>query len=192
MKYYTGTGDKKLTSIGAVRLSKAEDIFEAIGDVDELNTKVATISSLIMSRAERGSAESGSLAELSAGLLSVESMLFSIGAELASSVNRAFAPSKKVSSEDIKGIEQFTDSLSKSFPALKSFVLPGGCAESAAADEARAVARRAERSIIRMSNSTAIENENIFAYMNRLSSLFFVLARYMNAMNGVKEIPPRY
>jgi cob(I)alamin adenosyltransferase len=130
--------------------------------------------------------------KLEEALLVVQSDLFSIGAEIASSVNKAFAPKRGISKSDVAKLEGYADAMSGAFPKLDSFVLPGGCIESSAADEARAVARRAERSLVNASNSTKIGNEHILAYMNRLSSFLFVAARFINYINGVKETPPDY
>lgn len=193
IKYYTGSGDKKLTSIGSSRLSKADTIFKAIGDIDELNTKIGMLRTLISNKSDKYLIKKGEeILSLEIILLNVQSSLFSIGATLASSVNSAFAPKREISSSEVMELEKYTNSFGGAFPQLKSFVLPGGCVESAAADEARAVARRAERSIIEASKSFDISNQHIFAYANRLSSMLFVIARFANSINGVKEQPPNY
>ena len=134
----------------------------------------------------------GNKLKLKDALLSIQSDLFSIGAEIASSANKAFMPKRRINREDVQRLESYADFMGCAFPKLSSFVLPGGCAEAAAADEARAVTRRAERSLVNAANSSKIENVEILAYINRLSSVLFVAARFINNVNGVKETPPDY
>ncbi|MCL5102349.1 MAG: cob(I)yrinic acid a,c-diamide adenosyltransferase [Candidatus Marsarchaeota archaeon] len=193
IKYYTGFGDKKMTSIGSSRLGKSESIFYAIGDVDELNAKIGTLVAMLRLSSLKYSFKSKDASiGLIEVLLGIQSDLFSVGAELASAENAAFKPKRPITDSDIKKLSEYADSLGNEFPELKSFVLPGGCVESACADEARAMARRAERSIINASNNVEIANKSIFAYMNRLSSLLFVMARFINNKNGIEEKPPKY
>ncbi len=192
-KYYTGLGDKKETSIGNVHAAKSEPIFWAVGDIDELNTKIGMLVALLeKNKNEYAISIKGGKLKLKDALLSIQSDLFSIGADIASSANNAFVPKRRISREDVQRLESYADSMGSAFPGLSSFVLPGGCVEAAAADEARAVARRAERSVVNAANSFKIENVEILAYMNRLSSVLFVAARFINNANGVKETPPDY
>ncbi len=176
-----------------MRAVKSDPIFAAVGDIDELNTKIGTLIALLAKSKNEYviDPKSGKL-KLKDALSSIQSDLFSIGADLASSANKAFLPKRRIGKEDVKRLESYADSMGSLFPALSSFVLPGGCIESAAADEARAVARRAERSVVNAANSFKIENVEILAYMNRLSSVLFVAARFINGANGVKETPPDY
>jgi cob(I)alamin adenosyltransferase len=193
VKYYTGFGDKGFTSIGDSRLSKTDSLLCAIGDIDELNTKIGTLIAVISKDIDKYAVVSDSRKySLNDILMAIQSDLFSIGAYMASLLNKSFAPKRNIGDSDISKIEAYTNAFGNSFPQLKSFVLPGGCPESAAADEARAVARRAERSLVNAANSTKIENVHVLAYMNRLSSLLFVAARFINHVNDVKETPPDY
>ncbi|MCL4388087.1 cob(I)yrinic acid a,c-diamide adenosyltransferase [Candidatus Marsarchaeota archaeon] len=186
-------GDNKETSLGNVRAIKSDPIFNAVGDIDELNTKIGTLIALLgKSKNEYFINPDGSRLQLKDALSSIQSDLFSIGADIASSANNVFIPKRRIGKDDVKRLESYADLMSASFPALASFVLPGGCIESAAADEARAVARRAERSVVNAANSFKIENTEILAYLNRLSSVLFVAARFINNANGVRETPPNY
>ncbi|MEM0154499.1 MAG: cob(I)yrinic acid a,c-diamide adenosyltransferase [Methanothrix sp.] len=192
-KYYTGLGDNKETSLGSVRANKSDPIFWAVGDIDELNTKIGMLIALLnKGKNEYVANFKGGKLLLKDVLLSIQNDLFSIGAELASSANKAFMPKRRIGKEDVQRLESYADSMGAAFPVLSSFVLPGGCMESATADEARAVARRAERSVVNAANSFKIENREILAYMNRLSSVLFVAARFINNANGVREVPPNY
>ncbi len=194
-KYYTGFGDNKETSIGNFKALKSSLIFHAVGDIDELNSKIGELIAKIKESKKEYNLKIGpgnSEVGLQDALIEIQSELFSMGAEIASLANKAFEPKKRISKADVSRLEAYADSMSKRFPPLKNFVLPGGCPESAIADSARAVARRAERSIVALADSIKIENTEILAYINRLSSVLFVVARFLNHENGVDEIPPHY
>lgn len=83
-------------------------------------------------------------------------------------------------------LEQALDRFNAMLPPLKEFVLPGGCRAAALAHVARAVARRAERRLISLSRTEAI-NPVALHYLNRLSDLLFIAARYLNAQAGHPE-----
>ena len=187
-KYYTGTGDKKQASIGPKRIEKSDPIFEAIGAVDELNAKVASLEAML------GDDKIYQIGEFSLcrALNKIKSRLFTIGAELAFYSSKNFAPKNPTNDADVKWLEENIAVMSNEFPEIKSFVLPGGCIESAFADEARTYARNAERKIISMSNNVDIENGSLFAYLNRLSSFFFVAERFINFRKGITESKPEY
>jgi cob(I)alamin adenosyltransferase len=94
---------------------------------------------------------------------------------------------KRIGDEDIKLVENFIDELEAELEPLKNFILPGGVLLSSVLHLARAVCRRAERRIISLSEVEKI-NEKIIPFVNRLSDLFFVLARYANKIEGVDDI----
>jgi cob(I)alamin adenosyltransferase len=71
-------------------------------------------------------------------------------------------------------------------PPLRNFILPGGSATAAQIHLARAVCRRAERTVVNLSRSEEI-SQNTLMFLNRLSDFFFVLARYENLLRGVSE-----
>ena len=83
--------------------------------------------------------------------------------------------------------EKDIDYFSSKVPELREFVLPGGTKAAALLHVCRTVCRRAERNIIALNKSVAI-NDNILVYLNRLSDLFFVLARFDNYVNGTPDI----
>jgi cob(I)alamin adenosyltransferase len=94
---------------------------------------------------------------------------------------------KRIGDEDIKLVENFIDELEAELEPLKNFILPGGVLLSSVLHLARAVCRRAERRIISLSEVEKI-NEKVIPFVNRLSDLFFVLARYANKIEGVDDI----
>lgn len=176
MKIYTKTGDSGKTGLfGGERVDKNNERLEAYGTIDELNSLFGVI------LAE-------SLNEKTNGILNkIQQTLFVIGSELAtpSSVKSTIIPELK--EEEIKYLEACIDELDGNLKPLKSFILPGGSKSASLLHYARTVCRRAERNISAVNVNNEINN-TILAYMNRLSDLLFVLARYENMMNNTPEI----
>ncbi len=112
----------------------------------------------------------------SADLKDIQRDLFTIGSILAGAKLR-FPKSK------IKKLEKVIDKLEGTLPVLKNFILPGGIQTAANLQYARALCRRAERAIVRLE----IKNQEILAYINRLSDYLFMLARKANYDVGIKE-----
>jgi cob(I)alamin adenosyltransferase len=160
-RIYTRGGDRGETSLGdGSRVSKLDARVAARGDVDELNSLLG-----LVGRLER-----------------VQNELFDLGADL--SVPLAGNEDRlRITDEAVDRLEQEIDDANASLPELKSFVLPGGSERAALLFLARAVCRRAERSVL------GVEDANPLAavYLNRLSDLLFVLARAANAEAGVEE-----
>ena len=189
-KYYTGLGDNEISTIGGSSLSKSDSLLEIIGNLDELNSKLGTLMAFINS-------DSDSIYELDdinikEMLLKVQNKIFSINAEFISTVNPMFKPKNLISESDTKELESNISILSSKFPDLKTFVLPGGSIQGALTDEARTLCRRCERSIAKKFDYNSIINRSIFSYVNRLSSLLFVLELYINHKKGSQPIPPKY
>jgi cob(I)alamin adenosyltransferase len=157
-RIYTRGGDKGGTSLGdGSRVSKLDARVAALGDVDELN----------------------SLLGLAGGLDRVQNELFDLGADLA--VPYAGNEDRlRITDDAVERLEAEIDAANSTLPELKSFVLPGGSEKAARLFLARAVCRRAERTVL------AVPDTNPLAavYLNRLSDLLFVLAR---AANGGEE-----
>jgi cob(I)alamin adenosyltransferase len=160
-RIYTGGGDKGKTSLGdGSRISKLDPRVAAMGDVDELN----------------------SLVGWAGGLERVQNELFDLGADL--SVPFVAGDERlRITEEAVSALEHEIDEANASLPELKSFVLPGGSERAARLFLARAVCRRAERTVL------AVPDGNPLAavYLNRLSDLLFVLARAANVTAGVDE-----
>jgi cob(I)alamin adenosyltransferase len=154
-RIYTRGGDKGQTSLGdGSRVSKLDPRIAAMGDVDELN----------------------SLVGWARGLDRIQNELFDLGADL----SVPYAPGGdrlRITDDAIGRLEEEIDAANKALPELRSFVLPGGGERASRLFVARAVCRRAERSVL------AVPDANPLAavYLNRLSDLLFVLARAANA-----------
>jgi cob(I)alamin adenosyltransferase len=167
-KIYTRTGDDGSTGlVGGERIAKNSDRVSAYGDVDELNSCVG------LARTE--SLESGDH-EMAALLEVIQHRLFDIGAELACPRGELFPGMTPFSSAHATALENAIDETTEGVPVLKSFVLPGGSRLNSALHIARAVARRAERTVLDLAAKEPVSRE-ICIYINRLSDLLFALAR---------------
>ncbi len=166
MKIYTKTGDKGQTSlIGGTRVSKADLRLDTYGTADELNSFVGLL------RAEKLSIDVDNL------LCSIQNKLFNLGAYLATDTAK-HAPSEDIllTAEDVQHIEQAIDTYSETLPPLRGFVLPAGDRSVALAHVCRTVTRRLERNMVELLEETPAALVSL-QYVNRLSDLFFILAR---------------
>lgn len=165
---YTRGGDKGKSSLGdGSRLSKDDLRFEAIGNVDEANSSLGIV---------RLHAPAFS-AELDALLYTIQNDLFDVGADLC--MPDLTAPGLRISEHQVKALEVHIDYYNASLTPLNSFVLPGGSPISAALHLSRTIVRRAERSLVALHHKNEL-NLELIKYVNRLSDLLFVLARYCN------------
>jgi len=166
-RFYTGKGDDGTTGLlfgGRVR--KDDPVPVAGGAVDEAQAALG------VARAE---AEPGS--ELDQLLLEVERHLYVLMAELATAPEnrgKLQAGRSLVTPEMVRRLEEATDDLSSRFEMPSDFVLPGATRRSALLEVARTVVRRAERAAV----PVAAEGSSVLAYLNRLSSLVWAMARW--------------
>ena len=160
------TGDTGLT--GGARVPKTHARVQAMGDVDELNSQVGV---LLATRVP---------APLRATLTRVQHELFNLGGEL------SMPGSTLVTEDHLRALEAEIEALNAKLPPLKDFVLPGGNAAAAAAHLARAICRRAERSVWAV-NSKELLNPAAPRYLNRLSDFLFVAARVLARTKGARE-----
>ena len=178
MKIYTKTGDAGETGLfGGVRVSKASLRVEAYGEVDELNSALGWARVPV------------SDPDLDVLLHQIQHDLFEVGAELGSTEDRKQKSAMPIIAESqVEALERAIDKYEQGPPALTSFVLPGGSEGAARFHLARCVCRRAERSLVSLGVQETLRGE-LFRYLNRLSDLLFVLARYANHRAGVADIP---
>ncbi len=175
MKIYTKTGDKGDTSLfGGQRVPKDALRIEAYGTVDELNSVLGIV------RADNREEKIDEILE------HVQNDLFVLGADLATPRSSVMKQIRRVEPKDAARLEKVIDKLEAELKPLKAFILPGGSPVAARLHFARTVCRRAERAVVRLSRNEDI-GEAITIYLNRLSDLLFVLARYANQCAGVAE-----
>ena len=175
---YTRTGDSGETGLGdGSRRPKADPRVIAMGDVDETNCAIG------LARLATREAADVTLQAIEATLARVQNDLFDLGADLCLPKRADEAPGAalRVAFSQVEALERAIDGLNASLAPLRSFVLPGGSPAAAALHHARAVCRRAERSLVALSS---IEGEAVgaaaLAYLNRLSDYLFVAARAAN------------
>lgn len=178
-RIYTKTGDDGTTGlIGGKRVRKDSPRIEAGGALDELNAAI-------------GVARSRTLPDNADRVLKlVQGILFKIGTELASS-NEADERITQLGEEEVQNLEREIDTFESGLPPLKQFILPGGTIAGAQLHLVRTLARRTERRCISLAGAEKL-NPNILRYLNRLSDLCFVLARYINQQESVSEEHPTY
>jgi cob(I)alamin adenosyltransferase len=169
-RIYTKTGDDGTTGrLYGGRVSKADAATEASGAIDE------TVAALGVARAICEDLS------LSYELLGLQRDLFVVGADVATNPQQRakLEPGVSLVTDEMVGmLEDRIDALVAEHPLPDAFVVPGANPSSAALDVARAAARRAERRIVALRQSGEGVNEAALRYLNRLSDLLFVAARW--------------
>lgn len=178
MKVYTKTGDKGQTSlVGGLRVSKCCARLESYGTIDELNSHIGV---LITYCKDTNDIEF---------LTDVQSKLFIVGGYLATDNSQTEIRTGNIITPEMVGeVETQIDAIDAILPPLKLFILPGGCRAASYCHVCRTVCRRAERRILALIEEGAEVDENVTAYVNRLSDYFFVLARKLNVDENHPEI----
>lgn len=176
MRIYTRTGDAGTTALfGGERVPKDDARVRAYGTIDELNAHLGMSRAMLTDRT------------LDSRLGELQNALFDVGADLATPHD---APAREqiraIDESDTARLEEMIDQIQAQIEPLRQFILPGGHQASAALQVSRAVARRAEREVVALSRQGRT-NPGIAVYLNRLSDLLFVMARLVNAENGVSE-----
>ena len=169
-KIYTRTGDKGTAGlVDGSRVSKASARMAAIGEVDEANAAIGMAIAAL---------RDDSLAEQ---LRLIQNELFDLGADIATpgEVQGAL----RIVKTQVGRLEHEIDAMNDDLEPLTSFILPGGSAEVAALHLARTVVRRAERAAVALAEAEEV-NADALAYLNRLSDLLFVAARFVAAKQG--------
>ncbi|HWI76409.1 MAG TPA: cob(I)yrinic acid a,c-diamide adenosyltransferase [Sphingomicrobium sp.] len=169
-KIYTRTGDTGSAGlVDGSRVSKASARMAAIGEIDEANASVGMAIALLRDDSPGEQ------------LRRVQNELFDLGADIATpgEVEGAL----RITSGQVERLEQEIDAMNADLEPLRSFILPGGSPEVAGLHLARTVVRRAERSAVALAQAEQV-NPAALAYLNRLSDLLFVAARFVAARQG--------
>lgn len=166
-KIYTRTGDDGTTGLGdGARTRKDSPRVECMGTIDELNSVIGVMLANDMPEDLRGI------------FSQIQHRLFDLGGEL------AMPGYTLIDEADVVWIEDVLDRYNAHLPPLKNFILPGGTPAGAYCHLARSVCRRAERLLVNMHTTDAV-NAPVRHYVNRLSDWLFVCARVLNRLNGV-------
>ncbi len=162
------------------RRSKSDPTFDALGHSDEVNAAVA------IAREHCAIAKNG----LEPMLIEIQNRLFDVGSAIATPLDRSAADKlayTQFSSRFTEQLEKWIDELDSQLPPLKNFVIPSGGMSSVHLNLARAICRRAERSVVPLVASGQTDPE-VGRYLNRLSDFLFVAARFASKTEGRAEI----
>lgn len=166
----TRTGDDGTTGLGdGSRTPKDAPRIAALGDVDELNSVIGLLLTETLPD------------EVAADLLTIQHDLFDMGAELCIPGHTALADLQ------IAYLDSRLAHYNAALPPLKEFILPGGSRASAQCHMVRTICRRAERAVVALARVDTV-NPPARQYLNRLSDLMFVLARYVNQQQGLTDV----
>lgn len=166
----TRTGDAGTTGLGdGSRTTKDSLRIDAIGEVDELNSSIGLLLCEELP------------ARVRAALLDIQHDLFDLGGELC-------LPGMAVMQDaQVSRLEALAEEFNRELPMLKEFILPGGTRPAAVAHLCRTICRRAERSMVRLSNTETL-SDAARRYINRLSDLLFILGRLLNRAGGRGDV----
>ena len=174
MKIYTKTGDDGTTGlIGNKRVKKSDLRIATYGQVDELNAAIGIILSSKLGKDIRDL------------LTRIQNDLFVVGADLANP--NLDNKSNRVTSEMVLFLEKEIDRLEEKLSPITFFILPGGDMVASQVHLARAICRRAEIDVVKLSEVDKINNECL-VYLNRLSDLLFVIARTINKRKKISDV----
>jgi cob(I)alamin adenosyltransferase len=178
MKIYTKLGDKGETGlINGKKVSKSDLRIDAYGTIDELNAVLGVVISIIQ------------ITEVKELLRDIQNKLFSVGSDLAAPISEENKKYEylRIDNSFVETAEREIDRYEEKLEKLSNFILPGGTQGAAYLHLARTVCRRAERQVVSLIKNVEI-NPIILVYLNRLSDLFFVLARYENSVNNIPDV----
>ena len=174
VKIYTKTGDDGTTGlIGNIRVKKSNPRIAAYGAVDELNAALGMILSSKLGK------------NIHNLLTKIQNDLFVVGADLANPNLKN--KSNRVTSQMVLFLEKEIDRLEEQLPKITFFILPGGDLIASQVHLARAICRRSETYIVKLSEIEKINNESLI-YINRLSDLLFVIARTINKRKKISDV----
>lgn len=176
-KVYTRTGDDGTTALGGgQRVPKDSVRIEGYGTVDELNSILGAAHGFC------------SDPKIKNWILEIQNDLFHMGSDLCIlEEDKKKYPVPSIETRHVDRLEKIIDTCQEELAPLKEFILPGGSRGAAQLHVARTICRRAERLILTLSREDEISSQ-VLPYLNRLSDLLFVLARYENLKSSISDI----
>ena len=182
---YTRKGDNGTTKTYGCnqRISKSSTVAEALGALDEANSFLGLARARTEGKSFKVGKERINFAEL---ILEVQQNLFIVQAEVAGA--ELF-----ISGDKVKKVEDIVDGIEGILPPIKNFFISGATKDGAVLDITRTLVRRAERRVVAAKEEGKIKvSDKTMAYLNRLSSLLYALARISSHLKGAEEIKPDY
>lgn len=168
---FSGKGDAGYTGLfgSNERVPKYNLRINALGDLDEASSALGVA---------RAASQSDRVRQI---VYESQQQLYALMAEVATP-EKELDPQFTVQEAQVTQVEQLIDDLQEEVKLPNKFIIPGETLASAHLDLARTVVRRAERSVVELAHQEMVKNEHLLAYLNRLSALIFVLARYEEAV----------
>ena len=177
-KVTTGTGDTGYTGLlGDERVPKYDPRPDTFGTVDEAT------SALGLARAMTGDQKVKDI------IYAIQQELYLMMGELATPPENYEKMGLRMTAEHVKRLEQIEESLKQEVEIPNKFIIPGDTTDGAALDLARTIIRRAERMTVKLLHKKVIENTEVVRYLNRLSDLVFILARYIEVKSSLATLP---
>lgn len=183
--FFTRKGDKGTTTTYGCdqKMSKSSAVAEALGSLDEINSYLGLAKVDSKNKGYKIPAITKTFEQI---VHEIQQNLFIVQAEVAGF-------SMHIDSQKVTDTEKLIEVIESELPPIKTFFISGGSELAALFDTARTIARRAERRVVAVSEEGKVKlGDHTLAYMNRLSSLLYALARYSNHVAGVSEEAPAY
>lgn len=177
-KVTTGTGDDGTTGLlGDQRVAKYDPRPDTFGTVDEATSALGLA---------RATAQDPHVKDI---IYHVQQELYLLMAELATPPKNYEKMGYRMTSEHVRHLEQVEEQLKQEVEIPNKFIIPGDTLDGAALDLARTIIRRAERMSVKLLHDHVIENVEVVRYLNRLSDLVFIIARYVEVKSSLAQMP---
>src|SRR5579859_622005 len=177
-KVTTGTGDTGYTGLlGEQRVPKYDPRPDTFGTVDEATSALGLARAL------------SSNTEVKQIIYQVQQELYLLMGELATPPENYEKMGLRMTPEHVQRLEQVENALKAEVEIPNKFIIPGDTPDGAALDLARTIIRRAERMAVKLLHDGVIQNGEVVRYLNRLSDLIFILARYIEVKSSLAELP---
>jgi len=177
-KVTTGTGDMGYTGlIGEQRVPKYDPRPDTFGTVDEATSALGLARALTQDQ------------KVKAIIYQVQQELYLLMGELATPPENYAKMGLAITAEQVKHLEVVEEELKGEVEIPNKFIIPGDTPDGAALDLARTIIRRAERMAVKLLHDDVIQNGEVVRYLNRLSDLIFILARYREVKSSLAQLP---
>jgi len=177
-KVTTGTGDAGYTGLlGSERVAKYDPRPDTFGTVDEATSALGLA---------RATTQDPKVKEI---IYRIQNELYLLMGELATTPENYEKMGLRMTADHVQWLEQVEESLKQEVEIPNKFIIPGDTLDGAALDLARTIIRRAERMAVKLLHDGIIQNGEVIRYLNRLSDLVFILARYIEVKSSLAQRP---
>ena len=177
-KVTTGTGDTGYTGLlGDQRVPKYDPRPDTFGTVDEATSALGLA---------RAMSHDPKVKEI---IYQIQQELYLLMGELATPSENYEKMGLRMTVEHVRRLEMVEEQLKHEVEIPNKFIIPGDTLDGAALDLARTIIRRAERMVVKLLHDGVIQNNEVVRYLNRLSDLIFILARYVEVKSSLAELP---